>query len=391
MAKSSASGGGEGGVNGAGARLGDLISRNGVPVLIAFAGVLLIGALASRNIGASLGIVRDHPDRPDLPARPAIHRVARKGHRQRRLLTPDAVQAPQAGPLLPAGLPAPLAHLPDRELAASRCPAGSSCARLGYWLACLPADLPAARLPACSGALVSAVPDSVRLLALPLAAAWGSRAGRSTAARRIAPCSACSPWRLRPRHARRPAPLPAAGHRAGPARRSRARPRPQLAPATRVAASRAPPGCCSAIRSRSRRPRPASRAVAPAPHLAHSPTGSPAAAERQDDRGPGRRDRPLRGCPPVRQPHYFFWSQPGPAHPDRRLGGLPARGPELPGPCRGAQGRGGGEAGGAGLRARGRLPDPPRRPRLRRRAPTRAAPSPRCTRATATASASRPT
>lgn len=59
VAKSSATGGGggEAGVNGAGARLGDLISRNGVPVLIAFAGVLLIGALASRNMGASLGIV----------------------------------------------------------------------------------------------------------------------------------------------------------------------------------------------------------------------------------------------------------------------------------------------------------------------------------------------
>lgn len=56
--KSSATGGGgEAGVNGAGSRLGDLLSRNGVPVLIAFAGVLLIGALASRNVGASMGIV----------------------------------------------------------------------------------------------------------------------------------------------------------------------------------------------------------------------------------------------------------------------------------------------------------------------------------------------
>lgn len=57
VAKTSATGSGEGGVNGAGSRLGDLLSRNGVPVLIAFAGVLLIGALASRNIGASMGIV----------------------------------------------------------------------------------------------------------------------------------------------------------------------------------------------------------------------------------------------------------------------------------------------------------------------------------------------
>ena len=57
VTKSVGEGSGEGNVNGAGNRLGDLLSRNGVPVLIAFAGVLLIGALASRNIGASLGIV----------------------------------------------------------------------------------------------------------------------------------------------------------------------------------------------------------------------------------------------------------------------------------------------------------------------------------------------
>ncbi|MGB7589059.1 MAG: hypothetical protein WBM00_10160 [Solirubrobacterales bacterium] len=57
VTKSVGGGGGEGSVSGAGNRLGDLLSQNGVPVLIAFAGVLLIGALASRNIGASLGIV----------------------------------------------------------------------------------------------------------------------------------------------------------------------------------------------------------------------------------------------------------------------------------------------------------------------------------------------
>lgn len=57
VSKSGGGGGGGGNVNGAGGRLGDLLSQNGVPVLIAFAGVLLIGTLASRNIGASLGIV----------------------------------------------------------------------------------------------------------------------------------------------------------------------------------------------------------------------------------------------------------------------------------------------------------------------------------------------
>lgn len=57
VTKSVGGGAGEGSVGGAGSRLGDLLSRNGVPVLIAFAGVLLIGALASRNVGTSLGIV----------------------------------------------------------------------------------------------------------------------------------------------------------------------------------------------------------------------------------------------------------------------------------------------------------------------------------------------
>ncbi len=57
VTKSVGEGSGGGNVNGAGSRLGDLLSRNGVPVLIAFAGVLLIGALASRNVGAGMGIV----------------------------------------------------------------------------------------------------------------------------------------------------------------------------------------------------------------------------------------------------------------------------------------------------------------------------------------------
>lgn len=50
-------GGGSGNVSGAGQRLGDLLSGWAVPVLIVVAGCLLIGALASRNIGTSIGIV----------------------------------------------------------------------------------------------------------------------------------------------------------------------------------------------------------------------------------------------------------------------------------------------------------------------------------------------
>jgi hypothetical protein len=46
-----------GNVTGAGHRLGDLLSGWAVPVITVLAGCLLVGALASRNMGASLGIV----------------------------------------------------------------------------------------------------------------------------------------------------------------------------------------------------------------------------------------------------------------------------------------------------------------------------------------------
>ena len=44
-------------MSGAGQRLGDLLSGWAVPVLTVLAGCLLVGTLASRNVGASLGIV----------------------------------------------------------------------------------------------------------------------------------------------------------------------------------------------------------------------------------------------------------------------------------------------------------------------------------------------
>ena len=53
----SASGGGGGNVSGAGNRFGDLLSGWAVPVLTVLAGCLLIGTLASRNMGAAFGIV----------------------------------------------------------------------------------------------------------------------------------------------------------------------------------------------------------------------------------------------------------------------------------------------------------------------------------------------
>jgi hypothetical protein len=48
---------GGGSTAGAGDRFGNLLSGWGVPAITALAGCLLIGALATRNIGASVGIV----------------------------------------------------------------------------------------------------------------------------------------------------------------------------------------------------------------------------------------------------------------------------------------------------------------------------------------------
>jgi hypothetical protein len=55
--KSLEGGGGGGDTAGAGDRFGNLLSGWGVPAITALAGCLLIGALATRNIGASVGIV----------------------------------------------------------------------------------------------------------------------------------------------------------------------------------------------------------------------------------------------------------------------------------------------------------------------------------------------
>jgi hypothetical protein len=52
---SAAEGGGN--VGGSGSRFADLLSGVAVPIVIVVAGILLIGSLAARNIGASVGIV----------------------------------------------------------------------------------------------------------------------------------------------------------------------------------------------------------------------------------------------------------------------------------------------------------------------------------------------
>lgn len=55
--KSLAGGGGGGSTAGAGDRFGELLSGWGVPAITALAGCLLIGALATRNIGSAVGII----------------------------------------------------------------------------------------------------------------------------------------------------------------------------------------------------------------------------------------------------------------------------------------------------------------------------------------------
>jgi hypothetical protein len=57
VSKSLGGEGGGGSAAGAGNRFGNLLSGWGVPAITAIAGFLLIGALATRNIGASVGII----------------------------------------------------------------------------------------------------------------------------------------------------------------------------------------------------------------------------------------------------------------------------------------------------------------------------------------------
>lgn len=49
--------GGGGEVSGAGERLAGLFSKIGTPIVIAVAGFFLLGSLAARNVGASVGVV----------------------------------------------------------------------------------------------------------------------------------------------------------------------------------------------------------------------------------------------------------------------------------------------------------------------------------------------
>ncbi len=77
-------------------------------------------------------------------------------------------------------------------------PGGLELRLLGYWLACLAAAFLAGRLPLL-GALISSAPDSVRLLALPLAAAWGLSRSELDGRPPHRALLGLLAWRLRPR------------------------------------------------------------------------------------------------------------------------------------------------------------------------------------------------
>jgi hypothetical protein len=91
-------------------------------------------------------------------------------------------------------------------------PGGLELRLLGYWLACLSAAFLAGRLPLL-GALVAAAPDSVRLLALPLAAAWGLSRWEVDGRPPHRALIGLLAWRLRPRQlaALRRCPKPGTG------------------------------------------------------------------------------------------------------------------------------------------------------------------------------------
>jgi hypothetical protein len=77
-------------------------------------------------------------------------------------------------------------------------PGGLELRLLGYWLACLAAVFALSRLPLL-GLLVRATPDSVRLLALPLAAAWGLSRSELDGRPPHRALLGLLGWRLRPR------------------------------------------------------------------------------------------------------------------------------------------------------------------------------------------------
>jgi hypothetical protein len=94
-------------------------------------------------------------------------------------------------------------------------PGGVELRLLGYWLACLAALFVLGRLPLL-GLLVSAVPASLRLLALPIAAAWGLSRWEVDGRPPHRALIGLLAWRLRSRHLAGLRPCPAPGAELAP-------------------------------------------------------------------------------------------------------------------------------------------------------------------------------
>lgn len=94
-------------------------------------------------------------------------------------------------------------------------PGGIELRLLGYWLACLAAIFILCRLPL-FGLLVSAIPASLRLLALPIAAAWGLSRWEVDGRPPHRALVGLLAWRLRSRHLAGLRPCPAPGTELAP-------------------------------------------------------------------------------------------------------------------------------------------------------------------------------
>ena len=290
-------------------------------------GYLLMGSLAARNIGASVGIVVITLIGLIFLLSPASIESIAKGDRQHRLLRWGRwpTRAPARWSVPTGSSSAAAGGSSGSRTGASRCPAASSCARSATGSPPWRPIAALGRLP-----LLGRGAGSAAGLAAP---AWWrrspppgrSRAGRSTAAARTGRWPASPPGgcaRARSPRLRR---CPPQGAELRSARAAGDRPRPQRHRVTRAGAWWARLGCCCATRSRSSwrgcraGPAPsASGAIAAARRWRLRGAGGSAASRGQDARGPRR----ARRWSSSEAAALLLLGQPRPAHPDRRLGRL---------------------------------------------------------------------
>ena len=290
----SKAGGGGGSTAGAGDRFGNLLSGWGVPAITALAGCLLIGALATRNIGASVGII-------------AI-----------TLLSLIFLLAPQSVETFAKGIANVVFWMAARETKVVRSyrlvfrrrwrifrignwriplPGGLELRLIGYWLACLATIALLARLPLDRPAASRRCPRRCACSRSRCSPPGRSAAGSSTAARRTGPLLGLAGWWLRPRVLAAGRRVPAPGTELSPLGARGPRPRPRIVP--------------TAGRP-DRRPRPS-----PAPLSGRRPAAEAARVHVRRRPGPALHKghvlevprghaRRLRGGRSVRAPHHFL-------------------------------------------------------------------------------------